>query len=340
MASTPISLGQLATVIQCEYRGDADKQIDCIKPIQSALDNALCFVMPNKKVDFSVLKAGVVILHPDDADKFDGHMLITPNPYLAFAKVSGLFDVNSHVPSGIHASAVVSHTASAHPSASIGPNVVIGDNVVIGENVSIGAGTFIGQGTIIGKNSDIRANVTIYHFVQIGERVTIHSGSVIGADGFGFAPTQKGWQKIHQLGAVSIGDNVDIGANTTIDRGALDSTVIESNVIIDNLVHIAHNVHVGEGTAIAGCSAIAGSTRIGKRCIIAGRVSITGHLVIADGVQFHACAVVTQSIDKAGVYASSTLLQDVGQWRKNVLRFAQLDQWVKRIKALEKTLKS
>lgn len=340
MNDTAYTLRQIAEFLGATLKGNNEQSISSIVPIQSAHSGALCFVLPGKTVDLDKIDAGVLLLHEKDSHKYSGNKIIVDDPYLAFAKVSALFDVKGSKPLGIDSTAKVNTRAQIDPTASIGPNVVIEADVKVGPNTQIDAGCVIGQGVNIGPECHIYPNVTIYHFVSIGQRVNIHSGAVIGSDGFGFAPNKGAWQKIHQIGSVSIGDNVDIGANTTIDRGALTDTIICSNVIIDNLVHIAHNVEIGEGTAIAGCSAIAGSTKVGKHCMIAGRVSITGHLNIADKTQFNACTVVTSSIKESGVYASASPLQKVHAWRRNAVRLTQLDSWVKKIKSLEKSLKN
>jgi UDP-3-O-[3-hydroxymyristoyl] glucosamine N-acyltransferase len=247
-----------------------------------------------------------------------------------------LFDSScSSTVAGIHPSAVIDPSARIAASATVGAYCVIGADVVIGENTVLGAHCVVGAGCIIGARSFFHANVTLYHHVVLGNNVVIHGGAVIGADGFGFAPDGQRWQKIHQLGGVVIGDNVDIGANTCIDRGALDDTVIGNNVIIDNLVQIAHNVKIGNGTAIAACVGIAGSTEIGQHCTIAGAVGIVGHLRIADRVHITAKSLVTGSISKSGSYSSGTALTETKAWRKNAVRFSQLDALFQRVRALE-----
>ena len=206
----------------------------------------------------------------------------------------------------------------------------------MGDNVVIGAGCAIGNDTVIGSATRLYANVTLYHGVTIGSETILHSGCVIGADGFGFAPTSDGWVKIHQLGGVIIGDRVEIGACSTVDRGALDDTVIADGVIIDNQVQIAHNVRVGENTAIAGCTGIAGSTVIGRNCTIAGAVCIAGHLTIADGVHISAVTFINKSISEAGSYSSGTLAAPTSVWKRNAIRFGQLDRMASRLTAVEK----
>ena len=265
--------------------------------------------------------------------------LVSDNPYLSYAKATRLFKKANRVAEGVHPSAVMA--ASAH----IAKGVCIGANAVIGERVCIGAGTSIGPGCVIaddvsiGEQGLLHANVSLYNGVQIGNQVTLHSGSVIGADGFGFAPSSAGWQKIEQLGTVVIGNQVEIGANTSVDRGALDNTVIGNNVIIDNLVQIAHNVVIGDGTAIAGCTAVAGSTQIGKNCTIAGGVGIVGHIHLTDGVHVTAMTLVTKSIDKPGSYSSGTPMMETKLWHKAAVRFSQLNTMAKQLTGLIKNNK-
>jgi UDP-3-O-[3-hydroxymyristoyl] glucosamine N-acyltransferase len=236
----------------------------------------------------------------------------------------------------VHASAVVDATAQLAADASIGPHVVIGAGTIIGARARIGANSVIGRSCVIGEDSQLMANVTFYDGVRAGSRVLIHSAAVVGGDGFGFATEGEGHHKIAQLGGVAIGDDVEIGAGTTIDRGALDDTVIEAGVKIDNQVQIAHNVRIGANTIICGCSAIAGSSVIGKNCIIAGAVGVINHVSICDKVTVTAMSLVNQSITEPGVYSSGTGLSDTASWRKNIVRFKQLDTLWKRLQSLEK----
>ena len=238
---------------------------------------------------------------------------------------------------GVHPSAVIGSNTSIHESSHIGPNVVIGIDVVIGENTVIESNTVVSDRCHIGNDCYLHSNVTVYHGVRIGDNVNIHSGAVIGADGFGFAITpEKKWLKIHQLGSVLIGNNVDIGANTCIDRGALEDTVIGDGVIIDNQVQIAHNCIIGDNTAIAGCVGIAGSTIIGKNCTLAGGVGVAGHLEIVDNVHVTSMSLVTGSILKPGSWSSGTSMMETSRWRKNAVRFSHLDDLYGRLKNLER----
>jgi UDP-3-O-[3-hydroxymyristoyl] glucosamine N-acyltransferase len=286
-------------------------------------------------------QAAAVILKADAAADCAVPCLVSENPYLDYAKVSSLFAEQCAADVGIHATAVIDASARIAPTASIGAHCVVAADVVIGEGVVLGSGCSVGRASIIGDHSLLHARTTIYHGVKVGSDVVIHSGAVIGSDGFGFAPNfaaegAGGWQKIHQLGGVVIGDRVEIGANTCIDRGALDDTVIEDDVIIDNLVQIAHNVKIGKYTAIAACTGIAGSTEIGQHCTIAGAVGIVGHLRIADRVHITAKSLVTGSIMESGSYSSGTALTKTAAWRKNAVRFLQLESLFQRVRALEK----
>lgn len=284
-------------------------------------------------------RASAVILKASAVEDCPVPCLVADNPYLAYAKISALFDQLPVAPPSIHPTAVIHPAAKIAASASIGPHCVISADAIISDNVVIGAGCFVGEASQIGVGSYLHSRVSIYHGVTVGEKVVIHSGAVIGSDGFGFAPdfaaSGTGWCKIHQLGGVVIGNRVEIGANTCIDRGALDDTVIGDGVIIDNLVQIAHNVKIGNNTAIAACSGIAGSTEIGDNCTIAGAVGIVGHLKIADRVHITAKSLVTGSINASGSYSSGTALSPTTAWRKNAVRFSQLDSLFQRVRALE-----
>lgn len=338
------SLPQLAELLGAELRAadnTSDIHIESLAVLTKAGPGQLTFL---SRADYArylpECRASAVIVSEQLAVDCPVPQLRVKNPYLAYAKVSALFDRRPLPAPGIHASAIVDPTARIAASASIGARAVIEANVVIGEHSVIGPGSVVGAGSQLGHNVELRANATLYHGVILGDRVLVHSSTVIGSDGFGFAPKPGGgWQKIHQLGTVRIGNDVEIGANTTIDRGAIEDTVIEEGVIIDNQVQIAHNVHIGRHTAIAACTGIAGSTRIGANCTIAGAVGIVGHINIADSVHITAMTLVTGSIDEAGSYSSGTNLLPTKDWRRSAVRFGQLDELAKRVKALEKNNK-
>ncbi len=332
-----LTLAQLATHIGAELRGDADFRVAGIATLENAKADQLSFLAnPNYAKHLADTAAGAVILHPKFADACSTNVLMMPNPYLGYALASQLFTPVGLQPSGIHPTAVISADATIGPEVKIGPNVVIEASAFIGANCSIGAGCFIGRGSKLGSDCNILPNVSIYHGVSIGERVRIHSGAVIGSDGFGFAPDQDRWHKIEQLGGVTIEDDVEIGANTTIDRGALDDTLIEQGAKLDNQIQIAHNVRVGSNTVIAACTGISGSSSVGKNCMIGGGVGIAGHLTLTDNVHVTGMTLITHDIKEPGVYSSGTAVEPNKSWRKNVARFRQLDQLARRVRKLEK----
>lgn len=284
-------------------------------------------------------RAAAVILNSNVVEDCPVPCLVADNPYLVYARISALFDKTPRQLPGIHPSAVVHPSARIAASASIGPGCVISADTAIGEDTVLNASCTIGEGSCIGERGYLHSRVTVCHGVRIGNDAVIHSGAVIGSDGFGFAPDFSedgvGWRKIHQLGGVVVGDRVEIGANTCIDRGALDDTVIGDGVIIDNLVQIAHNVKIGNNTAIAACTGIAGSTEIGQNCTIAGAVGIVGHIKITDRVHITAKSLVTGSINEPGSYSSGTALTPTTAWRRNAVRFSQLDSLFQRVRAME-----
>jgi len=280
-------------------------------------------------------QAAAVIIAPKDKHHCQVAKLVMDNPYLGYARAATLFSLPSSKLPGLHPTAWVSPEAIVVASASIGAHTVIEAGAVIGEEVIIGPGCIIESGVQIGDHCHLRANVTLCANTRLGKHVLIHPGAVIGSDGFGLANDAGTWIKVPQLGGVVIGDQVEIGANTTIDRGALEDTVIGQGVKLDNQVQIAHNVQIGEHTAIAGCVGIAGSTRIGRHCMIAGGVGIVGHLEIVDNVQITGGSIVLQSILEPGVYSSGTPLQANKIWHRNYHRFKQLEEFAQRLKVLE-----
>ncbi len=333
------TLGELANKLGIRFHGDADCEIDGVTTLTNARPGAITFLTnPRFRKYLDTTRAAAVILKHEELEHCPVNALISDNPYLTYAHVSALFAANDSATAPIAPSAVISESATLGEQVKVGPNAVIGEGVVIGDGVRIGAGCVVGNNTRIGRDSVLNANVTVYHECVIGERAVIHSGAVIGSDGFGFANDKGHWVKIHQLGRVVIGDDVEIGANTTIDRGAIEDTVIGNNVIIDNLVQVAHNVRIGDHSALAGCVGIAGSAEIGKHCAFGGGAGILGHLEIVDGVTVTAMSLVTNSIKEPGVYSAGTPLEPKSHWQKNYVRFKQLDEMARRIKALEKQL--
>ncbi|MDX2504700.1 MAG: UDP-3-O-(3-hydroxymyristoyl)glucosamine N-acyltransferase [Gammaproteobacteria bacterium] len=330
---------ELADVVGASIHGDPEACITGIATLELASQNDLSFFANRKYHKFlTETKAAIVILHPDDVKLCPGNAILANDPYLAYAKIATyLTKVNSQQ-TDIAQSAVIEDNVNIGENTSIGANVVIGSGSQIGDNVAVKAGCVLGRNVTVGKNTLLYPNVSVYSGVSIGKNVIIHSGAVLGSDGFGIANEKGRWFKVPQLGSVIIGDDVEIGANTTIDCGAIEDTIIENSVKLDNLIQVAHNVRIGENTAIAGCVGIAGSTKIGKYCAIGGGVGILGHLTIADHVHITATSLVTKSIKEAGVYSSGTPLQENAQWHKNFARFKQLDNMARRLSELETKL--
>ena len=335
--STARTLGELAALLGLELQGRADIEITGIATLATAGPGQIIFYHNQRYFqDLAGTRAAAVILRADAAASCSTAKLIATNPYAAYARLSALFAFRDTAGAGIHPTAVVDPSAQVAASASLGPHVVVGARARIGERCRIAANSVIGADCVLDDDCWLSPNVTLYHGVQLGRRVRVHSAVVIGSDGFGFASEGGRHHKIEQLGGVSIGDDVEIGAATTIDRGALDDTVIGEGVKIDNQVQIAHNVQVGAHTVICGCSAIAGSSVIGKNCIIAGAVGVINHVRICDGVTVTAMSLVNQSITEPGVYSSGTGLDKAGNWKKSIVRFRQLDDIWRRLLRLEK----
>lgn len=331
-------LTELAQLLGAELRGDERQEIRALATLQSAGNTDLTFIAnPAYKKYLSITQAGAVLVNTELADEFEGNKLVIKNPYAAYARLTSIFEFLREPYSGIHPSAVVGAETTLGRNVSIGANAVIGDGVTLADGVIVGPGCYVGNDTVIGANTKLAANVSIYHGVSIGSDCNLHSGCVIGADGFGFAPEASGWLKIHQLGGVRIGNKVEVGACTCIDRGALDDTCIDDGAIIDNQVQIAHNVRIGKNTAIAAQVGISGSTTIGANCTIAGAVGIAGHLALADNVHINAMSLVSASITQSGSYSSATPLAPTKTWRRNAARFRQLDDLATRLIKLERT---
>ncbi|WP_339858215.1 UDP-3-O-(3-hydroxymyristoyl)glucosamine N-acyltransferase [Pseudohongiella acticola] len=336
------TLKELSRHLDVPVQGDESTRIGGLATLKGAGPGDLSFLAnPRYAQQLSACRASALILHPDLAATVSVPCLLSRSPYVTYAKASQLFAAAEDSPlqngedNAVHASAVVSQQASLGANVSIGPNVVIENGAVIGDGSRIGAGSVIGRNCRIGANSLLYPNVTLYHGVSLGERCIIHSGAVIGADGFGFAFDGQRSVKIAQLGAVTLGDDVEVGAGSCIDRGALDDTIVEEGVKIDNQVQIGHNCVVGAHTVICGCSALAGSTRVGRYCVIGGGVGITGHLSLCDKVTVSAMSMVTQSISKPGLYSSGTLLQESGLWKRNAVTLSKLTDLSRRVRTLE-----
>lgn len=331
------TLNELAKHVDGQVDGDGECNIEGVGTLQGAQAGQISFLSNSRYGKFlSNTKASAVIINERYQSKCPVNAVIVDDPYSAYAIIASLLHPGKPVsPKGIHASAVISDTARIHDQAIIGPLCVIEDDVTLHAGVIIGPGCVIGRQSSIGEDSRLEANVTIWHDTQIGKRALIHSGVVIGADGFGIAEQKNGhWIKVPQLGRVCIGNDVEVGANTCIDRGALGDTVIEEGVKLDNLIQIAHNVHIGAHTVIASSTAIAGSAKIGKNCKIAGAVGIVGHLEITDNVVVTGMSMVSKSITEPGVYSSGTLLEKNSSWHKNAIRMKQLDDIARKVKKL------
>lgn len=336
------TLGELAKLLDVTLSGSADIGISGLATLKSARPGQLSFLSnPRYTSQLSNCKASALIIHPDQADKAPCACLITDTPYVTYARASHLFtpiDPDTDSPA-IHPTASISSSAKLAADVVVGPHAAIGDRVTIGSGSRIGAGTSIGRDSVIGSNSILYSNVTIYHQVEIGNNCILHSGVVIGADGFGFAFDGEQSLKIAQLGGVRIADDVEIGASSTVDRGALDDTIIEKGVKIDNQVQIGHNCIIGKHTIICGCTAVAGSTTLGSYCTIGGASAFAGHLNIGDKVVVSAMSMITRSLD-TGAYSSGTGIMESSVWRKNVVRFSQLNEMSKRLRQLERSARA
>lgn len=330
------TLKQIAEFLKAELKGDSSCSITGIGSLDKAVLGQISFLKDSHYAKYlATTKASAVIVKPEHA-KQDGNFIIVDDPYLAYAKISILFDDAPKVTPGVHPTAIIGEDCAIGSGVSIGPYCSIGRRVKIGENAQIAAGCVVGDETIIGEATKLCANVVLYHKIEIGKRCFLHSGVVIGSDGFGNANEKGVWHKIYQLGAVIIGNDVEIGANTTIDRGTIGNTIIEDGVKLDNQIQVAHNVHIGAHTAIAGCVGIAGSTKIGRYCMIGGGVGIIGHIEITDGVIISGKSAVGKSITKPGIYASSIPAMPYRTWGRVLVRLAQLEDIVQRLNVLEK----
>ena len=334
-----VSLAELAEQVGGRVLGDAAVLIRQVATLEQAGAGQISFLANKKyRAQLEATQAAAVIVSEDDADACILPRLVCVNPYAAFARISAWLNPLPAVEAGIHPSAVVDTSAEIAPGVQIGAQAVIGAGVKIGANSVVMAGCVIGDGVTLGADCRLYPRVVVYHDCVIGDRLIAHSGAVIGADGFGLAWEAGRWLKIPQIGRVVIGDDVEIGANTTIDRGALDDTVIGFDVKLDNQIQVAHNVRIGDHTAIAGCVGIAGSTTIGKYCRIGGSAGIIGHLEIADNVEISAFSLVSKSIAEAGSYTGIFPLSRKEDWRKTAAQLRHLDDLAQRVKQLEKQL--
>lgn len=332
-----IRLADLAQQLDAELYGDGDIAISSIASMQSATTGQITFLANSRyREQLAHVQASAVVLTASDLKLCKTAALVVKNPYLTYACMAQLLDTTPQPAQNIASSAVIDSTAKLGKNVSVGANAVIESGVELGDDVVIGAGCFVGKQTNISRGSRLWANVTIYHEIQIGQDCLIQSGTVIGADGFGYANNCGNWVKIPQLGTVVIGDRVEIGACTTIDRGSLDNTLIGNGVIIDNLCQIAHNVVIGDNTAVAGGVIMAGSLKIGRYCMIGGASVINGHMEICDKVTVTGMCMVMRSITEPGVYSSGIPLQPNKIWRKTAVLVMNIDEISTRLKAVER----
>lgn len=331
------SLAELAERGRAELRGDPETRITGVATLGAAGPGDVSFLAnPRYRAMLAETRAAAVVVSADSADDCRCAALVSDNPYAAFARIAGMFDNHPGVEPGVHPSAFIHESAQVADDVSVGPNAVVEAGAFLDSGVILGAGSYVGHDSRIGAGTRIAPRATLLHGVSVGRRVLIHSGAVIGADGFGLANEDGRWIKVPQIGGVRLGDDCEVGANTTIDRGALEDTVLEEDVRLDNQIQIAHNVVIGAHTAMAGCSAVAGSAVIGRHCMVGGGVGILGHLVIADHVVITAMSLVTHSIREPGEYSSGTPLEPNRRWRKNAARLRQLDDIARRLRALER----
>jgi UDP-3-O-[3-hydroxymyristoyl] glucosamine N-acyltransferase len=341
-APVAVRLGQITAALGGRLLGDASRLVDRIGPLDNATPTTISFLAQARlRPLLATTQAGCVIVREDAAEAAQAHgaaVIVTPDPYLYYARLTRWWAAQTRAEPapGVHPSACIAEGTQIHPRAHIGALVVIEAGAVIGEHALVGAQAFIGEGAEVGAGARLHTRATLGAACRLGARSVLHPGAVIGADGFGYAPNEGCWEKIEQLGSVRIGDDVDIGANTCVDRGALGDTVIEDGVKLDNLIQIAHNVHIGAHTAMAGCVGVAGSARIGRHCTFGGAAMILGHLEIADHVHISAASVVMSSIKQAGHYSGVFPIDDNANWEKNAATLRQLHTLRARLRVLEK----
>ncbi len=330
------SLGELAVRFGIELVGDPAAEVTRVATLANADSQSLSF-FANKayREQLRQTHAAAVLVHPDDAKDCPVNALLADDPYLAYARIASSLFAHADLVAGVHESAVVASSATVPQSVEVCAGALIGDDCVIGERVQIGAGAVVGPRCVIGDDSRIHANATLVQDVRMGTRCIVHPGAVVGSDGFGNAMSDSGWVKVPQLGGVRIGNDVEIGANTTIDRGAIDDTVIGNGVRLDNLIQIAHNVEIGDHTAMAAFTGISGSAIIGKRCMFAGRAGVVGHINICDDVVVGGATMISKDIREPGFYTASFPAEKAKDWKRMVARFRRLDELVRRVKKLE-----
>jgi UDP-3-O-[3-hydroxymyristoyl] glucosamine N-acyltransferase len=331
----PFTLGEIAVRFGCELRGNPDIRVTHVGTLQHADGDALAFLADVKLQRYLIsTRAAAVVLDAGAADACPVAALIAKNPRAMYARIAAALHPPAALVAGIHPTASVHPDAKIDPTAGIGPQAVIEAHAVIGPRVFIGPASIVMRSARVGADSRLVARVTLCEGVQLGERCVLHPGSVIGSDGFGLAPEQGEWVKVPQVGSVVVGNDVEIGSNTTIDRGAIADTILEDGVKLDNLIQVGHNVRIGAHTAIAACCGISGSTTIGKHCLIAGQVGIVGHVQICDNVTITSRSMIAASILKPGVYSGGLPAQEASKFRRNIVRFRQLDELARSVKRL------
>ncbi len=334
-----IRLDEIVARLGGQLEGDGSLLISQVAPLASAGPDQIAFLASVKyRKQLLATEASAVIVPPAFAGETALAKIIHPNPYAYYARVVALLNPREKRPAGRHPSAVVGSDIPA--SACVGENVVIGKDVSLGGNVTLYPGCVIGDGVSIGDDSVLYPNVVVYHACVIGRRAIIQANAVVGSDGFGFAKEGERWIKIPQIGRVVIGDDVEIGSNTSIDRGALDDTVIGNGVKLDNQIQIAHNVQIGDHSAIAGCAGIAGSVKIGRRCTIAGAGMVVGHIEIGDDVHVSGGTMITKNVTQPGQYTGAFPMGTHEEWLHNAAQLKRLAKLAERVSELEKKLKS
>ena len=332
-----IRLGDLAEQFSCELIGDPDIEVARLGSLAGAGPDALSFLTSEAyKQQLPSTKAAAVVMRADDVGDCPVAALVSDNPYASYARMAAVICPPPAYEPGVHPSAIVAGTASVAPSAHIAANAVIENGAKIGGNTYVGPGVVVGPGCNVGTDCRLLANAVLVRAVTVGDRCIVHPGAIVGSDGFGNAMTPDGWVKVPQVGGVRIGCDVEIGAGTTIDCGAVGDTVIGDGVRLDNQVHVGHNVEIGEHSAFAAGVAIAGSAKIGSRCLFAGMVGINGHLEICDGVTVLGKAMVSKSIKEPGAYASMFPIENARAWNRRVASLRRLDKLQSRVSKLEK----
>ncbi len=330
------SLGDLTARFGLTLRGNPDVVVRSVATLQGATEGTLSFLANRKYLRYlATTGASAVVVDEATAAECPVPALVARNPYAAYARIAAVLHPDRVAPAGVHPSAVIDPSAQIASTASIGPYVVIEANCSVADGTVIGAGCYLGPDCRVGADTRLSPRVTCYSGVTIGARCLIHSGAVLGADGFGLAQDRAGWVKVPQVGGVRVGDDVEIGANTTIDRGAIEDTVIGNGAKLDNQIQIGHNVRIGEHTAIAGCVGVSGSTTIGSRCMIGGKVGIAGHLEIGDDVVITGLTLVSRSLTGPGVYSAAVPAMEAGGWRRVVARLRHIDALFDRVRSLE-----